>query len=996
MTDQGRRERVIEDSGAVAEGDVSLHAERDAAGRDVVHTTNNYYGDDASPRVQARWTTRTRGPEIADLANRRAAVVNPPEIASAKQITDLEVEISAGTSKGRRLFGPRRRLRRKGSLLNELRSSDEPLILVEGEAGSGKSVALKAVATQMNQAVTEDGGVVALYVNLKTLVRGTQPINDALIEAHVRRTVEGENEKIKSLIGAEFDRRRAEKGWLFLLDSFDEIPDVLAATEVDSLIDTYSRAIEEFALSAQGCRVVVASRLFNAPDLDKWATFRVAPLTEDRRRLFIAGFGLPEPRQEALLRGLGKASLEMDNRSRNPLFLTLLCEHTNDDFRFPKTPHEVIDQAILRRLERVTNTLDERHPSFTVDQLSEVGARIAYAMTAARIGLEPRIDELERVLGENNIEVDERLNAALAALGTAELARNSRGTFSFLHRRFQEYFTTLHVLKEGVPADVNLLTDGQWRETAVTLGQLGKGDVTKLVADAHVMLAAAVASLPPLDAGDSLELIKSANQLPAVLGQSFDWPTRSLHVLGVLQSGFGDGPERLPAETRELVGRLLATAWHLGEDDDRRKVLEVAGTAADDVRFALLCAAFNTGSRWLSEVAYSQAARLGSLTPELAAEIRRMLVGMAGSGRVWRERVTVKAEVARVEDTSLDRTLRMLWWVPPVDALAHVAVVGWLLWAVLSDAWTMSALFTGAVAAILVTLSFRGWRGLATVAATMRRRPESKARNAGDVHVAPSGAALGFIARLYVVVGCVWLAATCLPGLVVPVVYLLTWPVAALVAAVRGEYVEPAVRPLAHLSVWHAIRSTLSWKGVGKALLLVLAVATIGGAAIWLFTLVPTTATTGFVTVAVAIAFAIATFVAGIMPLVLDWLWYVRWTGDPRAEITHVEFLTYCEQQRTFGGLIRVARMVREDQLRPRKPEREDPGELLGLSRIDPKEISAIVDEQRFEKALISDWLSTLPKRRLKNIATAGVDLRDELGPTLASVRSRRTPDVEA
>ena len=34
--------------------------------------------------------------------------------------------------------------------------------------------------------------------------------------------------------------------WLFLFDSFDEIPDVLGATQVDEVVQTYTDAIVDF------------------------------------------------------------------------------------------------------------------------------------------------------------------------------------------------------------------------------------------------------------------------------------------------------------------------------------------------------------------------------------------------------------------------------------------------------------------------------------------------------------------------------------------------------------------------------------------------------------------------------------------------------------------------------------------------------------------------------------------------------------------------------
>jgi hypothetical protein len=114
-----------------------------------------------------------------------------------------------------------------------------------------------------------------------------------------------------------------------------------------------------------------------------------------------------------LLRGLAGSSLEMVNRSRNPFFLTLLCEHVNRSTTFPTTPHEVIDSAVRRRVQTSVEA-----PGGD-DELIDAGAQVAYTMTASGLGLQPRTDALAAALSDRGVAVDAQLEAALAALQTA-------------------------------------------------------------------------------------------------------------------------------------------------------------------------------------------------------------------------------------------------------------------------------------------------------------------------------------------------------------------------------------------------------------------------------------------------------------------------------------------------------------------------------------------------------------------------------------------------
>ena len=165
--------------------------------------------------------------------------------------TELEAEVEA---EGRRRFFWLSRyntLRRERSLAKALEHSSERCILVEGEPGSGKSVALRHVALHMAEKAARSlsvHSVIPIYVNLKELERDVStPIDRNLIEEFILVSLKQANDRdIERFLDEDFQEGMKNGVWFFLFDSFDEIPEVLSSTDVDEVIKDYSSAINDF------------------------------------------------------------------------------------------------------------------------------------------------------------------------------------------------------------------------------------------------------------------------------------------------------------------------------------------------------------------------------------------------------------------------------------------------------------------------------------------------------------------------------------------------------------------------------------------------------------------------------------------------------------------------------------------------------------------------------------------------------------------------------
>src|SRR5262249_21385480 len=115
----------------------------------------------------------TRRRQFADHLESEIRRLNNLEAWHDYRFTDLEAEVEAEGSRRRWGWLPflthtQNGLRRERSLLRALEKSEERLILIEGEPGSGKSVALRYVAQQMSKRAMRDRnnkGLIPIYVN---------------------------------------------------------------------------------------------------------------------------------------------------------------------------------------------------------------------------------------------------------------------------------------------------------------------------------------------------------------------------------------------------------------------------------------------------------------------------------------------------------------------------------------------------------------------------------------------------------------------------------------------------------------------------------------------------------------------------------------------------------------------------------------------------------------------------------------------------------------
>lgn len=600
-----------------------------------------------------------------------------------RRFTELIAEVEAEGGKEHRQL-------RRASLIAALRESMHRLILLEGDPGSGKSIALRRLARVLTQEVAREDASelpLPLYVNLKEL-SGAHTL-----ERYVRDRVCGDDADARAHFDRVFERDLKDGRWLILFDAFDEIPEVLSSTEPDAVVHAYASAIQRFAHGMHASRVIVSARPYRGPGRMPWPRFRVLPLGDARRRAFVRAWFDDEETAERVSGEL-LADSELGAWSSNPLLLGLICAHRRAEGALPRTPHDAFESFVERRVNAHPEVLASL--GLSAAELRDRAELIAFCMTADRqIGLVTNSDALGSSLRERGAP-EAHLDRATDGLRQMRFARGSsdaatsRRSFAFVHRRLQEYFATCYVLsgKGSVDAD-RLLTDERWRETVVTL--LVAGDSARLspiLERAVGLLQGHVAELCARDASffDGLDESKDFEAIEALrylrVPVEFPWPSGALHVLGIISelrlgsSATEASVSRALSDVASHADRLLLAAIVRGTRIDQAWALELLAAASEDVRALMLSWAFASGSPWLEDIAFVQAGHLRTLPPDVAQGVRDVVVWAELSGRLRAEPMRLEAQVRRVDrDGELLAVLDLMRVVRSIDR-AILAVVG--------------------------------------------------------------------------------------------------------------------------------------------------------------------------------------------------------------------------------------------------------------------------------------------------------------------------------
>jgi hypothetical protein len=397
---------------------------------------------------------------------------------SDDQFVALDAQVEVRKSNARR--------RKVTNLMRALRTDRvSRVFLVLGDPGSGKSVALRRLCRQLLKEVSSSRRL-PVYINLRewqpsvAWTRASPPTGQALFD-FVLANLKARADVFGMDFLNDYFKRMLEHGHVFLiLDSFDEIPAVLDVDERSWLIDALSSAIDQFVSGMEDTRIVIASRLYRKPSerLQATAVLEIRALS-DRRvvELFARALGA----STEVARTLFRDRREFLPLARNPFTAALIASYARENHhQLPRTQSELYEGEIRRRLALCGEQIAAQ--GTTVERLMSASTAIAYTMYETEsLGLEAPL----AVLSEKLLNID--VHKAADLLTFARLARLGGGAarrFSFVHRRFNEFFLVRRLLAtpEHAPT-ASIPSDGRFRDALVLYCELTDEAEAERVAD---------------------------------------------------------------------------------------------------------------------------------------------------------------------------------------------------------------------------------------------------------------------------------------------------------------------------------------------------------------------------------------------------------------------------------------------------------------------------------------------------------------------------------
>ena len=572
---------------------------------------------DAARRVSMR-----RRQQFCTVLRSDLDVIAKAENWNDQWFTDLEAEVEAEGRYFRTLLDRllNRRVsgyRKEQSLVRAITRSAERCLLLVGEPGSGKSVALRHVGRQLAEEGSrsrDPRAFVPLYINLRDLpdLRGEALSVDG-IQRFVLDNIRRGDADTAAYVREKWQEYKEQGVWMFLFDSFDEIPAVLHSASGSSMVRQYTDAIRKFMDGMGACKGILASREFKGPEAVPWQKLRILALDTPRQAELIANALLTPDQQRLVQRHLASSDGVV---FRNPLFLSVLCRYVRDKTQQPPNDYDLIYQQIERLAGRDVDYLRNKY-NFEPQEILN-GARLLAALIAQndKLGLSPRWELLASAWEASRLAPCNVLDliAALVDLkiGRADVKEAKAGDrlFAFSHRRYQEtlFVDYLAARPEALPD--SLLLDTRWREYAVTFLQSQPVSVlASLVNKAGTLLE---------------EWSHSGRQDVAPefggRGHYYLWSSdREVHLLRLLHQGFSGRQEGAPDELRRSAERLLLPRWEQGDAYDRWMVLQVAPLLPTATVERLLTGAIKERTEPIRRAAFAAVGSVSSLQPTTRA-----------------------------------------------------------------------------------------------------------------------------------------------------------------------------------------------------------------------------------------------------------------------------------------------------------------------------------------------------------------------------------------
>ncbi len=309
--------------------------------------------------------------------------------------------------------------------------------LLLGEPGSGKSVALRKLCIDLN--VSWRQSYILVYISLRDWDYLAQPD----IELYIYNTlIQHSNTKVVDFIKKYFVYMLRHQKFLFLLDSFDEIPVILSNSSKREYISKISHELNQFQISTK-TPCIVASRKFKRPtelDFSPDITYTLESLTEvDILKTYTATFSkskLPFSTLQQIYN-----SPYLCDLMTSPLTIAFIRSYMaknsgalpeNKTVLYTNVIEGKLDDALLR----IDDSIEKKHILEYAKQIA------ANAQEDEHFGLNTPKESLVQTFRLKKVPVEK----AIEILESCHLVRVAKGQsrVAFIHRSIHDYFYALH------------------------------------------------------------------------------------------------------------------------------------------------------------------------------------------------------------------------------------------------------------------------------------------------------------------------------------------------------------------------------------------------------------------------------------------------------------------------------------------------------------------------------------------------------------------------
>ncbi|MFB7246919.1 hypothetical protein CW362_35790 [Streptomyces populi] len=625
------------------------------------------------------------------------------------ELTTIVEYVDRHPGTGRRRLRDRRGRTVTRPLTAVLAEPQTNLVLLQGAPGAGKSVALRHHAMTRLSGI-RDGRTpdapLPLYVNLRELKAKPDEINTHVLRQYIEeQTASRGSPDLTTYFAHFFDADIRHRRVTLLFDSFDEIPAVLGSATVDKAVQPYVNTVIE--LIGGGGRCIVASREYKGPRrTGSWTRLQILGMSPAQQEDFLHQAGLDRRRIDMVQPLLTDPRHGFAVELQNPLSLSLLAEYVKTRNALPDRPSALFEGYVEQRLVPALQTFSLREDveglqteqRRTEDFLSAFAFRLTSSRGALSVDEQSYQKEIDDATGGDGHARD-RLLGVLRESGLLTQLPDYSGKLriSFGHRRVQQYFASRYVARDpsAVPGR-ELATHGKWRETAVTVLQVG----SPVVADP---LLEELAALLVAEWSRYQEAERSGGAVPrprsvyeAIVGGDghevpsahapFQWSPEAVHGLELLTTAYHGRVERPPEVIEEHVELLVSAAWERGSISDRKFAVDCLPLLPEESRERYIDRAFSGDSNWIRATALRDCATLAELSPAISQSIRRLLITMLSERSLTAELHAVDVDLQRLRNSDdLVRVRKVISRVPL--GLAFLCVLHTLIGLVLNTTW---------------------------------------------------------------------------------------------------------------------------------------------------------------------------------------------------------------------------------------------------------------------------------------------------------------------